>query len=241
MDKQVATVAETNVVEIAPDNPSRLIELAIDKGANIDQLEKLMALQERWDANQARKAYANAFTQFQSTVPTLKKTKKVKFNQTEYSYTPLGDIAEQIRPTLLGCGLSYRFEINDKESVISVVCIVSHIDGHSERTTMDAAPDSSGSKNGIQQRGSTITYLQRYTLIAALGLTTADEDIDGRMLRSDGDYINDTQLADLESLLGEVTANRQKFLEHFKIQELGDLKASQYRMAVQMLERKRKQ
>ncbi len=44
---------------------------------------------------------------------------------------------------------------------------------------MSAGKDASGSKNDIQQKGSTQTYLQRYTLIGALGLSTADEDVDG--------------------------------------------------------------
>src|SRR5690606_10591416 len=42
-----------------------------------------------------------------------------------------------------------------------------------------APPDGSGNKNAIQGIGSTSTYLQRYTLSAAFGLTTADEDDDG--------------------------------------------------------------
>ena len=45
---------------------------------------------------------------------------------------------------------------------------------------MSAGKDDSGQKNQIQQTASTHTYLQRYTLIGALGLSSADEDIDGR-------------------------------------------------------------
>lgn len=44
---------------------------------------------------------------------------------------------------------------------------------------MRAPSDLSGNKNAIQAIGSTTTYLMRYTLIAAFGLTTADEDNDG--------------------------------------------------------------
>ena len=48
---------------------------------------------------------------------------------------------------------------------------------------MESGLDTSGAKNDIQQKGSTQTYLQRYTLIGALGLTTADEDNDGKGLK----------------------------------------------------------
>jgi hypothetical protein len=53
--------------------------------------------------------------------------------------------------------------------------------GHSELTKMTAPSDTSGQKNSIQAIASTITYLQRYTLLAATGLTTKDmPDDDGK-------------------------------------------------------------
>jgi uncharacterized protein (DUF3820 family) len=68
--------------------------------------------------------------------------------------------------------------------------------GHSESTTLSAAKDGSGNKNDIQARGSAATYLQRYTLIGALGLTTANEDVDGAGTKEievkDFDPVNDT-------------------------------------------------
>jgi hypothetical protein len=52
--------------------------------------------------------------------------------------------------------------------------------GHSEETTLKAIPDTSGSKNSIQAIGSTVTYLERYTLLAAMGMAAAGMDNDGR-------------------------------------------------------------
>ena len=46
--------------------------------------------------------------------------------------------------------------------------------------TMAAGPDGSGGKNAIQAIGSTVSYLERYTLLAATGLATEDQDDDGR-------------------------------------------------------------
>ena len=58
---------------------------------------------------------------------------------------------------------------------------MTHKQGHSEETELEAAADSSGGKNMIQAQASTITYLQRYTLLAATGLATKDQlDDDGR-------------------------------------------------------------
>lgn len=160
--------------------PAALLKLAVSKDLDLTKLEKLMELQERWQGNQARKAYLDSLCKFQKDVPALEKTKLVAFGTTKYKYAPLGEITATIKDTLFNCGLSYRWEIQDTETQLICTCITSHRDGHSEKTTMSGAKDASGGKNEIQQRGSTITYLQRYTLIAALGLSTADEDNDGR-------------------------------------------------------------
>lgn len=171
-------------LEIQTTTPASLLSQAIDKGLGVAELEKLVALQERWEATQARKAFFSAFTMFQSETPDIRKNKAVRFElktggTTDYSYAPLADITRQIGPVLKKHDLSYRWEIQDKDQ-IQVTCLVSHIDGHTERTTMTAPADTTGSKNAIQARGSAIEYMKRYTLIGALGLSTADSDIDGR-------------------------------------------------------------
>ncbi len=160
--------------------PADLLSQAIDKGLGVEELSKLMDLQERWQANQARKSFFEAFTMFQANCPDLRKTKTVSFNQTSYKFTPLAEITRQIAPALEKANLSFRWEIQDNEKELKVTFLVSHIDGHTERTTMTATPDTSGNKNAIQARGSAITYLQRYTLIGGLGLSTADSDVDGK-------------------------------------------------------------
>lgn len=164
---------------VSEPNPYTLLQLAVQQNLDIDKLEKLMALQERWQAQQSRKEFLIAISAFQAQCPALEKTKKVAFGNTRYSYAPLGEIAATIKDVMSKNGLSHRWEIEDSTDKITVTCIISHKDGHSEKTTMSAAKDASGGKNEIQQRGSSITYLQRYTLIAALGISTADEDNDG--------------------------------------------------------------
>lgn len=167
------------------ETPKNLIALGIEKGIGIEELGKLMEMQERWEARQAKKAYLEAFTKFQSNVPEIRKTKAVRYKETDvkptYLYATLADIVRQLRDVLEQNGLTYRWEIQDdlKES-IKVTCIVSHREGHSEKTTMSGSPDGSGGKNAIQARGSAIEYMKRYTLIGALGLATTDTDSDGR-------------------------------------------------------------
>jgi hypothetical protein len=170
--------------------PDFLIELAINKDLDIEKLTKLMELRKQVQADDARKAFFKAMNDFQANVPEIRKAKSVKFNQTEYKYAPLADIVRQIKDTCKEYGLSYRWEIVDTKDEIKVTCLITHIDGHTEVTTMTASPDGSGSKNPIQARGSAIEYLKRYTLIGALGLSTADSDVDGVMPEIDLDVLH---------------------------------------------------
>jgi len=175
---------ETRAVAVQQSSPAELLKLAVEGNADIEKLEKLMDLQERWQASEARKAFNAAMSGFQADAPDLQKTGLVDFKtsagRTTYTHVKLPHIAKAIAETLRANGLSYRYTISDNEKGLSVDCIVSHISGHSEHTSMSAPTDASGSKNAIQSRGSTVTYLQRYTLLAALGLVTADDDNDGR-------------------------------------------------------------
>tara|TARA_R110000764_G_scaffold189942_3_gene275199 strand:- start:1008 stop:1766 length:759 start_codon:yes stop_codon:yes gene_type:complete len=168
-----------------------LIQMAVEKGADINQLEKLMDLQDRFEAKNARKSFFNALSVFQSAIPTIKKTGLASFptknnGKTEYTYAKLEDITRVIRPSLREAGLSYRYEQNSENNLMTVVCIVTHKEGHQETTSMSGLADATGSKNQIQQIASTITYLRRYTLTGALGITVGDEDDDGSCYEEHG-------------------------------------------------------
>lgn len=184
MEKALAKRHRIKQEVSAVPSPITLLEKAIEMGADIDKLKQLMDLQDRWEKKQAEKAFRDAFADFQSIVPVIKKNKTNRINSQKGSYSykssDLGEIAKTIKGALRETGLSYRWEFEDKGNKLKVTCFVSHRDGHTEATEMEAGMDNSGAKNDIQQKGSTNTYLQRYTLIGALGLSTADEDNDGR-------------------------------------------------------------
>lgn len=165
--------------------PMAMISLAIEKDAPIERLEKLMDLQERWEANEARKAYFAAMAAFRANVPTITKNKRVTYTSndgtstTDYRHATLDHICEVVNPVLAEQGLSYHWDTKLENQVIYVTCVVTHVRGHTAETTLSSIPDKSGGKNGIQAIGSAVTYLQRYTLLAALGLSTEEQDDDG--------------------------------------------------------------
>jgi len=160
--------------------PSQLLQIAIEKGTDMAQLEKLMDLQERYEANQARKEYVKAMAEFKRNSPDIYKDKEVAFSGTYYTHASLGNICEVVTQSLANHGLSHRWHAEQQDNKVKVTCIITHVLGHSESTSLEAKPDDSGKKNSIQQIASTVTYLQRYTLLAATGLAVKD------MLDDDG-------------------------------------------------------
>ena len=165
----------------ATPTPSDLLRLAIDKGADLDRLERLMDLQAKYEAGQARKAFTAAMTDLKSRNLTVRKDKSVAFSGTAYTHSSLAEVVETVVRHMADSGLSHRWTIAQDAKQITVACVITHELGHSEQVAMTAAPDDSGKKNAIQQVASTITYLQRYTLMAACGLASRDmQDDDGR-------------------------------------------------------------
>lgn len=167
--------------QIAALTPMQILSNALDRGADVASLEKLMELQERWQRNEARKAFDVALSAAKNEMPTIRKTNEVDFTtgkgRTHYKFEDLASIANAVNPILSKFGLSYRYRTSSapNEPVV-VTCVLSHEQGHSEENTLSAGRDDTGNKNSIQAIGSTVTYLQRYTLKAALGLAASQDD-----------------------------------------------------------------
>lgn len=168
------------ITTAAPATPADIVLYAMQKNADIAQIEKFMDLQIRWEADQARKAFVSDMAEFKKSPPIIVKDKLVAFSGTSYMHATLGNVTEAIVAGLAAHGFSHRWSVDQTGATIEVSCILTHKLGHSETTTLSGAKDDSGKKNQIQQMASTITYLQRYTLLAATGVATKDQgDDDG--------------------------------------------------------------
>jgi hypothetical protein len=164
--------------------PMDMLSHAVERGADLDMIEKLMNLQERWEASQARKAFDEAISAAKADIPPIERTGK---GHNDKRYATFAAIAKVVDPIISQHGLSYRFRTTQGDR-ISVTCILSHKSGHFEETTLSGPPDASGSKNAIQAIGSTLTYLQRYSLVQMLGLAAADDD-DGKAGAAAENYV----------------------------------------------------
>lgn len=220
--------------------------MATNPDIDPERVERFIALKRQMDIDAARKAFYNALSDAKAEIPVIAKNRTVAYehktgeSKTSYQHEDLGEIARTVDPILAAHGLSYRFRTTSVlNEPVTVTCIIAHRDGHSEENTLSAGRDDSGKKNTIQSIGSTITYLQRYTLKAALGLAASSDD-DGR--RSDDtavDLITDEQRDAILKVVGEVGADVVKFCQYLKVPALADLPAAQYDRAIAALNAKR--
>ncbi len=223
--------------------PMEMLDRAVSQNASVETLTQLMNLQERWEANQARKAFDEAMAAAKANMPAIVKTKKVDFTsakgRTNYQYEDLATIMSQIGPVLSANGLSVRFRTeSEPNQPITVTCIISHRMGHSEENTLMAPKDDSGNKNSIQAIGSTVTYLQRYTLKAALGLAAAADD-DGAKANDTG-AITEAEREIILTMLEETGSDTAKFCEVLQIDSIAEMPAIKFRRAISMLETKKR-
>lgn len=223
--------------------PMQMLQIAIERGADVGMLEKLMGLQERWEASEARKAFVTALNAFKAKPPSITKNKHVSFatrdgDRTEYDHATLDQVCDTVGSALSQHGLSHRWDISQSEGLIAVTCILVHEMGHSEQVTLRAGADGSGKKNPIQQIASTVTYLQRYTLLAITGLAASGMDDDGKSTE-DFNLITPEQKDELIALLKETNANTAKFLKFMEVEALDAIPASQFPKAKTTLENRR--
>lgn len=162
--------------------PSHLLQMALSSGADLDRLERLMVMKERWDALEAERAYNKAFVAFKSEAIVVIKNKAVTDGPLKgKSYAELFSVVNAVTPLLSKHGLSAAWKLSkDEKDWIEVTVTLKHLLGHTESVAMGGPPDTGGAKNAIQARASTISYLERYTLKAICGIAEQGEDDDGR-------------------------------------------------------------
>lgn len=230
-DKAIAVQQEVGI------SVAEVIRTALDKGADMDKLNNVLSFLERLDANRARKAYHEAMAAFKANPPKIKKDRRVAFKDVRYNYASLANVTDSISQALSKHGLSATWK-TQQNGQITVTCRITHVLGHSEETAMSAPADVTGSKNAIQAIGSTISYLERYTLLALTGLATDEMDDDGRS--GNDPAIDDKQKGQLLDYLAELNIPLSKVLAYAKIETVEELPQSRFKQIIADLEAKRK-
>lgn len=242
--KNLTTVG--NVLEQMPaptqqaDNILSVIaRAAADPNVDIDKLERLLEMQERVIARNARAAYYDALAEMQPQLPVVGERGGIKDRNgnVQSTYALWEDVNEAIRPVLARHGFALSFKVRRTEGEIITTGVLSHRDGHREETELALPTDASGSKNAVQAVGSSTSYGKRYTAFALLNITSTGEDDDGEAGGAPTPVSN-TQFETLNGLADAVGADKAGFCRYLKIDALKALPASRYQEAITRLREK---
>lgn len=185
MDLPIERIPAGTLPAISAPNPLQQMAMElISKGGDLTQLDKLLDLQFKWEADQARKAYADSMAIAQAEMPAVFKD---RFNtQTKSWYATLDSINNRITPVYTKHGFSLSFDTEDSplDKCIRIVCRVLHYKGHREEFRYDQPIDDVGiagsvNKTQVHARGSAMTYGRRYLTLMIFNLVASDEDDDG--------------------------------------------------------------
>lgn len=223
--------------------PMELIAQAIQAGTDPAALVTLSELAKEWEDRSARKEYAAALGMFQQRCPAIRKTREGPKathagSGAMYSYAPLEEITRTVDPILQDLGLAYSWDSTIVEGMMVVTCTLRHTNGHAESASFTCPCDSKSPAMSNQQKfGGAMTYARRYSLTAILGITTADDDVDG----SDAEmmeFVTDDQAAELQDLAESPNVDTDAFLKWVGAESFFGIRAGQYEAAKNALKRK---
>jgi hypothetical protein len=231
----VEKILMPNIAETDSGNPLAILDRAIASGASVETLSKLMDLQERYEANRARRAYGEAMAKAQSDMRSVSADASNK--QTNSNYASYHALDRAIRPiyTELGFALSFDTQDGAPPDYVRVVCRITHVGGHLETPHIDMPADGKGAKGGdvmtkTHATGAAITYGRRYLLGMIFNIAVGD-DTDGNMPGDGVKLIDDAQYRYLQDLIEKSNSVEAKLLEFFKLEKLEDMNQQQYKLA----------
>jgi hypothetical protein len=216
--------------------------LATNANLNIETFDRLLLARRQEEDRAAERAFNLAMSQAKGELQPVLKTRDVDYpskkeggGRTKYKYESFADVARAVDPVFAAHGLAYRFSIAQAADQVTVTCIVSHADGYSDRTNLvgKVDPGSTG-MSMVQALGSVLTYLQRYSLRAAIGLAAGVDD-DGRAAGGASPKISVEQANELQKLIDATGRSQATLLKLVGVDEIVDMTVDQFTRAKEVL------
>lgn len=229
------------VHEDKQDSMLSIIErMAMTPDADIDKMEKLLAMKERIDAKNAEAEFNSAMSRVQKKVPAIQKNRTN--DQTRSNFADLEQTNRAIIPvyTEEGFSLSFGTEDSNIEGYIRVICDVMHSFGHTKRYHLDLPKDDAGLKGNqnktmVHASGSSISYARRYLVNMIFNLTTSDDN-DGNGLGVGKELISKEQELNIVALMTEKGVPEERILNAYKVTMLANIPAKAYSSVISRLQ-----
>jgi len=250
MDEKASLPVETDqserpVERVLPappsDSPSTVLGLiervALDPRADVEKLERMMAMYERLKAKEAELAHNAAkgrilkklarikIVKNRSVLYEIEKGKPQKGTYEAFKYAPLEEIDKHLRPLLAeeDMDLSYSDEPREGGGILLRGRLKHLPGGHYEDSFMPAPLDTTGGKSNVQGVGSTNSFLRRYVACNIFNIVAVGDDDDGT-----GGTIDEAQTKTILDLIKKAKVG-PKFLKYMRaqsIEEAGSLEAA---------------
>ena len=175
----------TNEIATVGINTELLFQKAIESGAGVDALERLMAMRRELKEEFSKESFFRSLSKFQFECPEIIKDKKVMDktgNKVRFSYAPLDSIIKVVKEPLKNNGFSYTIETQQDKDSVTAICSLHHVDGYTKTANFKVPIDPGGYMNEPQKVATALTYSKRYAFCNATGIMTADQDNDANGL-----------------------------------------------------------
>ncbi|MES2533369.1 MAG: ERF family protein [Pseudomonadota bacterium] len=186
----MTTSNETGLAAAQPAPPQDVSPLGIvaraasDPLVDADKMERLYALMERQQAQQAEVAFNDAMSAAQGKMGRI--SADATNPQTRSKYATYGKLDKALRPIYSQHGFSLSFDSTDspKEDHARFLCYCSHAAGHTRTYRIDIPVDGKGAKgNDVMTKthavGSGASYGMRYLLKMIFNVAVGEDDDDG--------------------------------------------------------------
>lgn len=228
-----------------PPNPIVLMQQVIAAGIteqSVTVLERLAAMQERFQAQSAEREFGAALAEFQARVPAIAKSSPIEFTTKKggkfrSEYAKLQAIIKITAPLRAELGFAHSFEQVADGASIGTICVLRHRAGHTTRTPFLVPRPTTGYISEQHDMAGAATFTQRYAFQAALGIVTEDmPDNDGKAFAAG--TITREQVATLADLLDAAGADEQKFMSTYGVATLEELPAPNFAAVVKILKQR---
>ena len=208
MTQQHLTTSDNQPLALHQDVDPILVMIqsaARDPDADVDKMERLMAMYERQQEKESIAAFNRDFVSLQNSLPDIGEGGQIihggklisKYARWDEDINPV------IKPILAANNFMLSFETDTKNG-IHVTAHLIHASGHSRSGSFSLPPDKSGAKNEVQAIGSAVSYAKRYAAGPLLNLTTRGTDDDGQAAGNEADLIDESTQADINALIDEI-------------------------------------
>ena len=242
-------IVPANARELVVAEPSvgQLCKLAIESGGDraVEMLERMMPIYERAQKIEAEKAFNRAFARFKEICPPIPRTGVSQFDRVDSNgvnrgkrrISSIDDILAAATEPMKQCGIFQRWgDAAVHPPLMTISCIVAHVDGHAIQASSTMPLDSSGGASSQQKYAIAESYCRRLSLVKVLGLRETDG---GEILENEdaaSEKITPAQVGEIKSALDKTHSDQDRFLKYMGVKRIEDI--TDFEKGMQLLRRK---